>query len=137
MTDYVAGKISVIPDLRLNTLIVICPRNKLANVARLIEELDKPKSPDIKTRMIEIKHMDADSISAITDQLSRLFDRGRTQSDKDRMQIVPYSDGNRIIVLSSQANFDLVKQIGDQIDTEASEQRETRTYPIKELLQTA
>jgi general secretion pathway protein D len=128
--QFQIGDIAIVPDARLNLLVVACPRSRLAEITRLIDELDQPKPPDIQMRTIRVRYVDT---SRLARSLTQLFPTSGRQSDKELIQIVPYSDGDQIIVRSSAVNFELVKALVEEIDVEEAEQRETRTYKIEHL----
>ncbi|MCL5268987.1 MAG: hypothetical protein M1457_00165, partial [bacterium] len=125
-----SGEIVIVPDPRMNWLIVSCPKAKVAEVKRLVAEFDILPDQDVKTRLIDLKYIDAQSVASL---VRDLFDDRQAKSEKETIQAVPTSDGLRLAVLSSQANYEMISTLVKEIDTENAEQRETRTYKINHL----
>lgn len=129
-SSFVVEDITIVADPRLNRLIVACPREKLAKVAGLVEEMDQPRPEDVQTRMIDITHIEADSLAR---RLNELFQADRKVAEKDEIRIVPYEDGRRLLIRSSEENYGRIVEIVEQLDSEDAEKRETRTYQIEHL----
>jgi type II secretion system protein D len=130
LEEYQVGDIAIVPDARSNTLIVSCPRLRLAELTGLINQLDAPKPPDVQTRRITIRYVNTDRLSR---SLLQLFQASGRQSEKETIQIVPYADGDQIIVRSSLANFKVVETLVKEIDTEDAEQRITQNFKVENL----
>ena len=124
------GNITLVPDARMNWLIVVCPSEDLEKIRGLIKEFDQPQPPDVKTRVIEVNYMDASGLSEVVGQL---FRDERRRGEKDRVNVVPSEDGNRLLVLSSEENFKRVVELVGLLDTEDAEKRETKSYKVKHL----
>ncbi len=65
-------------------------------------------------------------------QLSDLFRRRRDRrTSRDAVEIAADERANALIVLSSPANFELIKRIIAELDTEESRKTETRSYELE------
>lgn len=124
------GEVTIVPDPRMNWLIVSCPKLKLSEIAKLIDEFDKPEDQDVKTRMIKITHTEAETVATVVTNLYRQTEGGAA---KDVIRAVPAEEGNTLVVMSSAANFAVIEELVKRLDTESAEKRETRTYQIKHV----
>lgn len=127
---YTIGHVTLVPDSRLNTLVVTAPVEVMPRLAELIEKMDQERSPDMQMRLITVKNVDPEVLAT---RLNNLFSRGNRGVERDQVWVVAYTEGNSLLVRSSEDNFKLVQQIVSELDSELIEKRETRTYSIRHL----
>jgi len=121
-------EVTVVPYKAANWLLVRAPKEKLDAAEGLIGQLDKEKPPELDLNVILIKHADA---SELARQLSDLFrKRPQKKTVRDAVEFSADQRSNSLIVLSSAANFELVKGIIAELDTEESRKSETRFYEL-------
>ena len=80
----VRQSISLTPDIRSNTVIVRAPKDSMALVEKMIEDLDKDDSSAQNVRVIRLAHAEAESILEILNELFRLRKQGNLYVLKPR-----------------------------------------------------
>ena len=130
----IQGEVSLVPDLRLNALLVSTPQQNLATIDKLIKDLDvSMPSQEWGTKVYYLKYADAENIEAVINNVyqgssSSSGRRGffsflpsrRTQSQGSLAGNVvaeAYPTMNSIIVsTSTQRNFELITQFIEELD---------------------
>ena len=139
----IQGEVSLVPDLRLNALLISTPQQNFATIDKLIKDLDvNMPSQEWGTRIYYLKYADAENIEAVINNVyqgssSSSGGRGffsflpsrRTQSQGSLAGNVvaeAYPTMNSIIVsTSTQRNFELITQFIEELDVPTPEgQRE-------------
>ena len=90
----VRQSISLTPDIRSNTVIVRAPKDSMALVEKMIEDLDRDDSSAQNVRVIRLAHAEADSVLEILNELFRLKQQGNLYVLKPRDQGAPAADGS-------------------------------------------
>jgi len=122
-------EVTVVAYKAANWILVRAPKEKLEAAAELIKELDRERPRELELNVILLTHAEARDLAR---QLSDLFRRRpRKKTIGDTVELTADDRANALIVLSSTANFELIKAIIAQLDTEEARQRETRSYPLK------
>ena len=130
----IQGEVSLVPDLRLNALLVSTPQQNFATIDKLIKDLDvSMPSQEWGTKVYYLKYADAENIEAVINNVyqgssSSSRNRGffsflpsrRTQSQGSLAGNVvaeAYPTMNSIIVsTSTQRNFELITQFIEELD---------------------
>lgn len=126
----VAGTATIVPDPRMNWLIISCPASQLAEIRRLVDEFDQPESIDVKARFLPVRHADANSVAGV---VQNLFRETSGTVAKDVIRAIPSDDGASLVIMSSESNFEVIRELVEKLDNEGAEKRETRTYNIKHV----
>ena len=111
-----------------NWLIVICPKEKLDEVAKLVVQLDRDMPQELKLRIIEVEYADADDLAR---QLSSVMKQRREKRDRDIVEIIADTRSNSLLVLSSEANYNIVVKVIKQLDNEESVEMKTKWFELK------
>lgn len=130
-TPIVLGDITMVPDPQTNWLIVTAPPERMEEIRKLVAEFDTEQKLDVQIRLIQLTHIDARYIYTSLTELFR--DMARTQSQKDTVRIVPNDQGDMLMVFSSEVNYELIKNVVEQLDTEDSTQQVTRTFIVENM----
>jgi len=130
----IQGEVSLVPDLRLNALLVSTPQQNFATIDKLIKDLDvSMPSQEWGTKVYYLKYADAENIEAVINNVyqgssSSSRNRGffsflpsrRTQSQGSLAGNVvaeAYPTMNSVIVsTSTQRNFELITQFIEELD---------------------
>ncbi len=120
--------VAVVAYPTANWLVVRATQEKLEAAELLIAELDREKPPEVELKVILVRHGDAQELAR---QLTALFSRRPgTRSVRDMVELTADQRSNALICYSTAANFDLVREIVRQLDTEESRQTETRSFQL-------
>jgi len=139
----IQGEVSLVPDLRLNALLVSTPSQNFATIDKLIKDLDvNMPSQEWGTKIYYLKYADAENIEAVINNVYQgsssssgrrgFFDflpsrRSRSQGSlAGNVVAEAYPTLNSIIVsTSTQRNFELITQFIEELDVPTPEgQRE-------------
>jgi type II secretion system protein D len=135
------GMVAVIPDLRLNALIVTAEPQDIDQVAKIIETLDVEGTHTSEPRVFQLENAEAEALAETLEQLFAEFDytQGYYYSDSrevgvsdlsGKVRIIPDSTTNSLIVLSSSPKaFDVVAEMIAELDKPSIQ--EARTQIIK------
>ena len=143
----VQGPVHLVPDTRLNALMVSTAAQNFDTIESLLKRLDV-NMPDQEwgTRIYKLKYADAENVADIINNVyqgesnnSRRFffvpSRSRNQNQGSlagNVTAEPYPTLNSIIVsTATQRNFELVSQFIEQIDTPTPESQKEVTKPIR------
>ena len=145
----IQGEVSLVPDLRLNALLVSTPQQNFATIDKLIKDLDvSMPSQEWGTKVYYLKYADAENIEAVINNVyqgssSSSRNRGRfsflpsrrTQSQGSLAGNVvaeAYPTMNSVIVsTSTQRNFDLITQFIEELDVPTPEGQKEVTKLIR------
>jgi general secretion pathway protein D len=117
----------MVPDERLNALVVVATESLMAQVKFLIEKLDQ-KAPfeTNNIRYVTLKNAKAEDVSAALEPIINTAPRqsnqqggapqGEVQPFEKEVSIQPYVPDNSLIVLASPQDFESLISIIDQID---------------------
>ncbi len=121
------GDVTMVPDPRTNSIIVSCPAKQMQEIRKLIQDFDKEQELDVQIRLLPVKYIDARTLSAT---VLELFKDTNAGASKDVVRVVPTDIGNSLMVYSTQANFDIIKELVQQLDNEDASKQETRTFKV-------
>lgn len=115
-------------DKSSNRLIVSTPQSRLDEVKNLIEVLDAEKAADMTVRTIPLKHVQA---ADLVREVGPLYQKMSGGSSKERVEIAANERSNSLIVLSSAANFENVRQLVNSLDTDEAQEKVVRTFTLR------
>jgi len=107
--------ISILADKTSNRLVVTAPPKKIPEIETLIQTLDSEKPADVAVRLIPLKNVDA---RELVDEIGRLYAKLKGSTLKETIEISAVARANALIVLSSESNFNGIKEIAEALDTE-------------------
>jgi type II secretory pathway component GspD/PulD (secretin) len=90
----VRQSISLTPDIRSNTVIVRAPKDSMALVEKMIEDLDHDDSSAQNVKVIRLAHAEAESVLEILNDLFRLRKQGNLYVLKPRDSGAAQPDGS-------------------------------------------
>ncbi len=121
------GELEVVAYKAANWLIVVAPKEFIAAAISLVEELDRERPPELTLRVLPIQFADADDMAR---ELDSLFRQRPEKRLKETIEIEAHERSSSLMILSSEENFKLIKDIVVQLDTEESVRMTTETYPL-------
>ena len=110
-----ASKVKFIADKVSNRIVVTAPPDEIPRIEELIKTLDQEKPEDVRVRVIDLVNVDA---SDLVQEITPMYQKLSGQSLRDTIQISAHARSNRLIVLSSQKNFEEVEKLIKTLDTE-------------------
>lgn len=116
------------PDKSTNRLIVSAPKNKLAEVQKLLDLLDSDKAKDMTVRVLPMKNVSAEDLAR---EIIPLYQKLSNKSPKDSVEVTANSRSNSLIVLSSEANFKAIEKLIASLDTEDAQEKVMQAFPLK------
>jgi len=114
----------ILPDARVNALMVSAGREDNETIDALLKKLDrKLDNPSLALTVLPLKHNDAARVATTLEGVfaARLQARtlpGQAPSPTDRVEIQTDSLNNSLIVSSNKENLDLIKDLLARIDVE-------------------
>ncbi len=158
-----SGSVVIMPDQRLNALIVFAGRNDRERIEELIEILDSDNIPDTvatnRTKVIPIRHADAERINeviagiyraqmsaggsrqnitiprGVPSQVATVLRQINAASSSPLLSVQVEKTTNSLVVMAPQNLLDEVSSLIEQLDT-ASGQSRARAVSIIELQKT-
>ncbi len=117
----------MVPDERLNALIVVATPNMMQQVRDLIERLDV-QTPVERDNMhyIALMHSDAEKVSDALNEMTSTTPResskkgnqdGEVQPFEKKVTITPYLDNNALLIIASPQDFEVLEKLIMQLDT--------------------
>lgn len=119
--------VKIWPDRATNRLIVAAPKSKQAEVKELIEMLDTEKPEDVGVRVLPLKHIEAEDL---VDEIAPLYRKLGGQSLKEAVEIAANERSNSLIILSSESNYENIKEFIDLLDTEDAQDQVMETIEL-------
>jgi len=123
-----SGVLEVVPYPSANWLVVVAPEEILAAAIPLVEEFDREKPRDLFLNALPLKYADAREVARA---LEPLFRRQLNKRIEETVEITYNQRSNTLVILSSKENFERIKVLVEQLDTEDSVQMVTRSYTLK------
>ena len=115
-------------DEQANQIIITDYNDNIRAVGELIRALDTDKPEDVTVRVINLKNVSA---SDLVKEIGPLYQKKNGKSLKDTVEISADDQSNTLLVLSSEANFKIIKQFVSSLDTEEAQEKIMRTFPLK------
>lgn len=140
----VQGEVHLVPDTRLNALMVSTAEQNFETIEGLIERLDVTM-PDQEwaTRVYKLKYADAENVEIIINNLYRDTSSTRvwwlpSQRNQNRSALAgnvtaeAYPTLNAVFIsTATQRNFDLIRRVIEEIDVPTPEAQKEITKPIR------
>lgn len=126
-TTVSAPGVKIWPDRAANRLVVAAPKSKQEEIKELIDMLDTEKPLDVGVRVLPLKHIDAEDL---VDEIAPLYRKMGGQSLKEAVEITANERSNSLIILSSQSNYENIKEFIDKLDTEDAQEQVMETIPL-------
>jgi len=123
-----ASMIEIQPYKIANWLLVVAPKDKISQIATLIEELDKELQQELKMWVIPIEYADAVTIG---NELTQLLKQRPEKRFRDAVEITANSRANSLVVLASDLNYRIILEVIKELDTEESVEMKTQWYSLK------
>lgn len=130
-------RVRVIPDERLNSIVVSTSARSFAVVEELLRQLDRTVAPDIREiRTLELEHASAPRLAAILQRMmdarvDRLARANPQTADLERATIAADDRTNRLLVAAGADSFDVVRSLVAELDTpELLEESGVEVVPV-------
>ncbi len=121
--------VAVVAYAAANWVVVRAPKEKLEAARGLIERLDREKPPDLKLNVVNIQNAEASELARTLSDLLRK--RPRTKQLSETVEITADDRSNALIIMSTPENYELVRGIIGMLDTEESQEMQTRSYALQ------
>ncbi|MEE8451324.1 MAG: secretin N-terminal domain-containing protein [Thermoguttaceae bacterium] len=125
------NRVVIVPDERLNTILVQGSRSNRAKVEDLLEVLDVPGGLANKPQFIRIENTDASRVAAVVREMfaSRLASSSSTSTSRSgttlsriRPQLIVDELSNSLIVMAPSPLVDDIKEFAQSLDESAAEE---------------
>lgn len=116
----------LVPDERLNSLIVIASTSMMIQVKELIIKLDTPTPDDSNNiHYVELMHTNAESVATALEGVTNSAPRegaetandGEVQPFEKKVTISAYEDNNALLIIASPQDFTVLQLLIAQLDT--------------------
>lgn len=116
----------VVPDERLNSIIVIATASMMSQVEKLIAKLDTPTPNDSNNiHYVSLLHTDAESVATVLEAVSNTAPRkgnegpadGEVQPFEKKVTVTSYEENNALLIIASPQDFEVLKLLIEQLDT--------------------
>lgn len=128
----VANRVTILPEPRLNRVVVNLPKLAVATADKLVEDLDQPEVIDSTPVTIEVTHAKPEQIVQIINQM---FGSGRTggfRGAASSQEVSATAQGTQIVVRAPAKKMDQIKTLIAKLDVDEGD-LEIRAYPLKIL----
>jgi type II secretion system protein D len=122
------SSIKIWPDRTSNQLIVVAPKDKIAEIKNLLEILDTDKPQDVTIRIIALKNVNAEDL---VHEITPLLQKMTGKSARERVEVSANARSNSLIILSSEENFNALQKLISGLDREDAQERATRAFPLQ------
>ncbi len=122
------GLLEVVPYPTANWLVVVAPEEIMAAAIPLVEEFDTEKAMYLSLNSLPVKYTD---VREVARALTTVFRRQPQKRVQDTVEVTYNQQSSTLVVLSSEENFELIKGLVEELDTEESVQMDTRTYALQ------
>ena len=117
----------MVPDERLNSLIVVASSGMMEQVKYMIERLDTPTPYDSNNmHYIALMHTSAESVATVLSSVASTAPRegatatansGEVQPFEKKVTITPYEENNALVIIASPQDFMVLEELIAQLDT--------------------
>ncbi len=135
--DLQRQKPIIVPDLRINSLLVAANQDDTAMLKSLLGKLDvELKDPAVRLVVIPLKHNDAGVVGPMirnlfNARLSSMTPPGQTPAPQDRVDVVTDVLSNALVISASRENLELIRGLLEKVDVEPpTETGLVRMYPL-------
>ena len=133
-------RVRVVPDERLNSLVVSTSGRSFAVLEELLKSLDQKVSPDIREiRTLELKHASAPRLAAILQKMmdarvDRLKKASPETADLERATIAADERTNQLLIAAGADAFDVIRSLIIDLDTtELLEESGVEVVAVKKM----
>lgn len=123
-----SDEIKIWPDTTSNRLVIATPRSRLKEIHELLDVLDVAKPPDVTVRVLPLRNVSAQDL---VQEIAPLYQKMSGNSMKDRIEVTANSRSNSLIVLSSQANFEAIRELVSTLDTEQAKAKVLKIFALE------
>ncbi len=123
-----SATIRFMSDRTNNRIIVTAPPGKILEIKELIAKLDRDKPADVMVRILDLDHLGA---ADLVQEISPMYQKIRGQSLKDSIEIAPHTRSNKLIILSSEKNYEAIKELVKSLDTAEAQDKAMRTVRLQ------
>ena len=114
-------KITFNADPSDKRILVTAPETKFGDIRALIQKLDNAKPADVGIRILKLKHLRASDLASDLSSLFRRISRYSrysysSRSGDSQREIVSQDSTNSLVILSSEAEFEEIRKIVEQVD---------------------
>jgi len=128
ISTALSDKATVYVDEQANQLIVTDYNDNIRAAGELITALDTGKPEDVTVRVIPLKNVSA---ADLTKEIGPLYEKKNGKSLQDTVEISADEQSNTLLIYSSEANFRVIQQYVNSLDTEEAQEKIMRTYTLK------
>jgi len=122
------GRVTVLADKTSNRLVVSAPPLKFPEIERLIKTLDTEKPADVAVRLIPLKNVDAQELVG---EINKLYTKMKGDTLKEMIEISAVSRSNALIVLSSESNYNGIKELAEALDVEEGTDKAMKVFQLR------
>jgi len=122
------GEVTVQAYKAANWLIIVSPKDKVDEIAKLVNQLDREMPQELKLRIIPVEFADADQLAR---QLSSVMQKRRGKRIRDTVEISANTRSNSLLVLSSETNYNTVLEVVKELDNEESVEMKTKWFELQ------
>jgi general secretion pathway protein D len=123
-----SDKAGIYVDEQANQIIITDYNDNIRAVGELIAALDTDKPEDVTVRVIPLKHVSA---ADLMKEIGPLYQKKSGKSLKDTVEVTADEQSNTLLILSSEANFKVIRQFVGSLDTEEAQEKVMRTFSLK------
>jgi len=136
--DVQRQKPIIIPDLRINSLLVAANQDDSKVLADLLKRLDvKPTDPAVRLVVLGLAHNDAGIVGPMIeeifdDRLKAMTPPGATPAPQDEVSVSIDALNNALILSASVENLEMIRELLTKVDVEPTAVTGiVRMYPLK------
>ena len=111
-----------------NWLVVVAPEEQMKTADSLITQLDEEIPEKLTLQVIQVQYASAGELDY---QIRRLFDRRSMKKVEDTVEITADDRTNTLFILASEENYEIIKGLVEQVDTERAVTTMTKTYHLE------
>jgi len=122
------GHVSILADKTSNRLVVTAPPKRFPEIERLIKTLDTEKPADVAVRLVPLKNVDAQELVT---EINKLYSKMKGGTLEETIEISAVGRSNALIVLSSESNFEGIKELAEALDVEEGTDKDMRIFKLR------
>ena len=123
-----SDKATIYLDEQANQIIITDYNDNIRAVSELIKALDTDKPEDVTVRVIALKNVSA---ADLMKEIGPLYQKQNSKSLKDTVQVTADEQSNTLLILSSEANYRVIREFVTSLDTEQAQEKTMRTFSLK------
>ena len=115
-------------DTTTNRLILSSPKDRIAEIKRLVDVLDSEKPTDVSVRVIPLNHVDSEELMR---EIAPLYEKLSGSSLKETIEVTANGRSNSLIVLSSESNYKAMVELVRHLDNEDAQETVIRSVALE------